>query len=115
MKKIFVIFLCIVLFASPVVFLVISSVKNIIVPIEDRVVYTTNTGACYHSSGCSGLNKSSYKTTIREAKTHGYRACSICDPASKDVEASIGLPIVVALLWGKLILYIYGIIDKKWL
>lgn len=49
-------------------------------PNGDRVVYTTRTGECYHTAGCSSLRYSKYKTTLEEAVTERYRRCNNCDP-----------------------------------
>lgn len=49
-------------------------------PNGDRVVYTTRTGECYHTSGCSSLRYSKFKTTIAAAVSEGYRRCGNCDP-----------------------------------
>jgi len=49
-------------------------------PNGDKTVYTTNTGECYHLSGCSSLRISKYKTTLKNAVSDGYRQCSNCDP-----------------------------------
>lgn len=46
---------------------------------ENKTVYTTETGKCYHLSSCSSLSYSKYKTTIKEAHNDGYYACSRCD------------------------------------
>lgn len=49
-------------------------------PNGNRTVYTTRTGECYHTSGCSSLRYSKFKTTIAEAVNDGYRKCNNCDP-----------------------------------
>lgn len=53
-------------------------------PNGNKTVYTTNTGECYHLSGCSSLYMSKYKTTLNDAVRNGYQQCSNCDsPALK--------------------------------
>ncbi len=47
-------------------------------------VYVTDTGKCYHSDGCSYLNKSKNKTTLEKAVGSGYKACSKCKPPKLD-------------------------------
>lgn len=49
-------------------------------PNGDRTVYTTSTGECYHTSGCSSLTYSKYRTTLSDAVDEGYRSCDNCDP-----------------------------------
>lgn len=46
---------------------------------DETVVYVTDTGECYHRSGCSYL-QSSNRLSIKEAVQSGYRACSRCNP-----------------------------------
>lgn len=46
---------------------------------SDSIVYTTETGQCYHQSNCKNLH-SRYKTTIAQAENDGYSACSVCSP-----------------------------------
>lgn len=48
-------------------------------PNGGKTVYITNTGECYHLSGCSSLSHSKYETTVREAVRSGYFSCSNCD------------------------------------
>lgn len=45
----------------------------------DTIVYITRTGECYHRAGCSSL-KSKIETTLQQAVSDGYRACSKCNP-----------------------------------
>ena len=49
-------------------------------PDENRTVYVTKTGSCYHRSSCSCLSKSKIAISLKEAKAQGYRACSRCKP-----------------------------------
>ena len=42
-------------------------------------VYVTETGECYHLSGCRYLSHSKIPISLKDAKA-GYRACSVCDP-----------------------------------
>ena len=48
--------------------------------IDAQTVYTTKTGAKYHSAGCQYLRKSSFATTLKDAINSGYTACSRCNP-----------------------------------
>lgn len=43
-------------------------------------VYITNTGKCYHKSGCRYLKKSKIAISKSKAKSQGYKACSVCNP-----------------------------------
>lgn len=43
-------------------------------------VYITKTGSKYHSSGCQYLRRSKIPTTLGEALSDGYTACSKCSP-----------------------------------
>lgn len=43
-------------------------------------VYITETGECYHRSGCQYLSHSKIPIKLKDAKAQGYRACSVCDP-----------------------------------
>lgn len=47
--------------------------------LEDKTVYTTRTGSCYHRSGCKTLH-SRKATTIRQAEKDGYSSCGLCSP-----------------------------------
>ncbi len=53
------------------------------------VVYTTNTGKCYHNDGCSSLSKSKNQTTLEKAVGKGLTPCSKCKPPKLDSEASV--------------------------
>ncbi len=43
-------------------------------------VYITDTGTKYHRWGCRYLNSSAHAVTCSWATSHGYGACSVCDP-----------------------------------
>ena len=45
-------------------------------------VYITETGECYHRSGCRYLSHSKIQISLKEAKARGYRPCSVCRPPS---------------------------------
>lgn len=54
-------------------------------PIENEepvspTVYRTESGECYHRSGCQYLRKSKIETTVDRAQAMGLRACSKCRP-----------------------------------
>lgn len=51
------------------------------------VVYTTNTGSCYHNDGCSSLSKSKNQTTLEKAVGKGLRPCSKCKPPKLDADS----------------------------
>ena len=44
---------------------------------ENTIVYTTDTGDCYHKSYC-GYLKSKHQTTQHDAELDGYLPCSAC-------------------------------------
>ena len=44
----------------------------------DSVVYITREGKKYHSEGCSYLNKSKLKVSLREAIENRYEPCKRC-------------------------------------
>jgi|GEM_PF-2214700 len=48
-------------------------------PLE-ATVYTTNTGAKYHATGCRFLAKSRIASTLSAAKAAGLTPCSVCAP-----------------------------------
>jgi hypothetical protein len=54
--------------------------------IAQTTAYTTNTGTKYHADGCRHLSKSKIKTTIEDAKTDGYSACSVCKPKANQTQ-----------------------------
>ena len=45
-------------------------------------VYITETGECYHRSGCRYLSHSKIPISLKDAKARGYRPCSVCRPPS---------------------------------
>ena len=45
-------------------------------------VFVTETGECYHLSGCRYLSHSKIPISLKDAKAQGYRACSVCKPPS---------------------------------
>lgn len=47
---------------------------------SNYTVYITNTGECYHRSGCSSLRKSCTPINISDAISQGYTPCSKCNP-----------------------------------
>lgn len=49
----------------------------------NETVYITRTGECYHRERCSYL-KSCIETTLEDAVSMGYRACSRCHPPAYD-------------------------------
>jgi len=51
---------------------------------ETETVYITQTGECYHTSGCASLKKSKIETSLQDATSSGYRACSKCKPPTLD-------------------------------
>ena len=52
------------------------------------IVYTTNTGKCYHNSGCSTLSKSKNETTLEMAVGSGLTPCSKCKPPKLESNTS---------------------------
>jgi hypothetical protein len=46
----------------------------------DIMVHITRTGHKYHVAGCRYLRQSDYIVTLKEAKSRGLGACSVCDP-----------------------------------
>jgi hypothetical protein len=54
--------------------------------IAQTTAYTTNTGTKYHADGCRYLSKSKIKTTIEDAKTNGFGACSVCKPKASQTQ-----------------------------
>ena len=53
----------------------------------DVTVYVTDTGECYHRSGCSYLHSSNART-LKSAVESGYRACSRCSPPTLGFDCS---------------------------
>ena len=47
---------------------------------EDRTVYITPNGNCYHTEYCRYLRGNKIKTTLKKAKAKGLRACLVCSP-----------------------------------
>lgn len=47
---------------------------------KSATVYITKTGSKYHSNGCQYLRRSKIPTTLGEALSDGYSACSKCSP-----------------------------------
>ena len=43
-------------------------------------IFVTETGECYHLSGCRYLEHSRIAIKLKDAKAQGYRPCSVCDP-----------------------------------
>lgn len=50
-------------------------------PEKSITVYTTNSGEKYHRAGCSSLRKSSYATSLTDARAAGYEPCRRCKPS----------------------------------
>ena len=48
-------------------------------PNGNKIVYTTDTGECYHLKNCPTLKYSKYQTTIEEAVEDGYISCGWCE------------------------------------
>ena len=57
--------------------------EQVVGTVSTYVCYTTEYGDKYHARGCGYLWNSSYKTTVYQAKTDGYGACSQCTPTEK--------------------------------
>lgn len=67
--------------ASVAVKLATASATPVFVPLsKNTYVYITKTGKKYHKSGCRYLKKSKIKKTLKWAKAHGYKRCSVCKP-----------------------------------
>lgn len=47
---------------------------------QGQTVYITDTGKCYHTSGCNYLKKSKHAISLKDAKSRGYKPCSKCNP-----------------------------------
>jgi hypothetical protein len=45
-----------------------------------QTVYVTRTGEKYHKDSCRYLSESKIATTLAEAKSKAYTACSVCKP-----------------------------------
>lgn len=76
--------LCLILYFSFLTFAFTE--KNYI---DTYICYTTKTGECYHAAYCGYLYRSSYETTVYEAKKKNYRSCSRCNPCQDRYETSI--------------------------
>ena len=48
--------------------------------VEERTVYITPSGSCYHMEYCRYVKGNGSEITIRHAKASGYRACKVCCP-----------------------------------
>lgn len=46
---------------------------------ENKIVYITKTGECYHNDSCSCLNKSKIEKNLKTA-VKNYRPCQLCYP-----------------------------------
>jgi|GEM_PF-2895571 len=46
-------------------------------------VYIADTGTKYHRSSCRFVKKSKHRKTLSWAKSHGYKACKVCNPPTK--------------------------------
>ena len=59
-----------------------SNYSNIVSssPLDDIIVYITETGTKYHRNGCRYLSQSKIPITLGEAKRKGYTPCSVCNP-----------------------------------
>ena len=56
------------------------TVKPTTKPSTDPIVYITDTGKKYHTSGCRYLNDSKKAVKLSWAKANGYTACGVCHP-----------------------------------
>lgn len=45
---------------------------------EQPCVFVTETGDCYHAYGCGYLRQSRIPQGLYQAKSRGYRRCSVC-------------------------------------
>lgn len=43
-------------------------------------VYITDTGECYHLGSCRYLRRSKIPISLKDARSRGYRPCSVCGP-----------------------------------
>jgi hypothetical protein len=48
--------------------------------IEDKILYRTETGKCYHREGCTSLKKSKITIKLSEAKKYRLKPCKKCKP-----------------------------------
>lgn len=49
---------------------------------NEKIVYGTDTGSKYHTSGCRYLKKSKIEMTMTHAKSIGLDACGVCNPGN---------------------------------
>ncbi len=49
-------------------------------PVVGSIVFITNTGKKYHSSGCRYLKDSKIEISISDAQSQGYDPCGVCKP-----------------------------------
>jgi hypothetical protein len=63
-------------------FLLIASLLVCTSPTSDdsTIVYITDTGTKYHTSGCQYLDASKTAISLKEACAKGYTPCSVCKP-----------------------------------
>jgi hypothetical protein len=47
---------------------------------KEQTVYVTKTGKKYHTSTCRYLAKSKISMSLKDAKSKGFTACSVCKP-----------------------------------
>ena len=47
---------------------------------QSVTVYITKTGKKYHRDGCRYLRQSRIPVALKDAKSNGYTACSVCNP-----------------------------------
>lgn len=50
---------------------------------SEVIVYITDTGSKYHSSGCRYLKKSQHSISLGNAISQGYGPCSVCHPPTR--------------------------------
>lgn len=81
MKRFLSLFLCVIILVCSV--LPFYALAN-----GNTTVYVTNTGECYHRSGCQYLRKSCISISLQDAVSEGYRACSKCCPPSLTYSSS---------------------------
>jgi len=48
--------------------------------VATKAIWVTKTGKKYHVGTCSSLSKSKISITLKNAKSHGYKPCSVCKP-----------------------------------
>lgn len=47
---------------------------------KEQTVYVTRTGKKYHTATCRYLSRSKIPISLKDAKTQGFTACSVCNP-----------------------------------